>query len=809
MIKNYLKIAFRNIARYKSYSFINIIGLAVGMVCIIFIFLWIQDELSCDTHHRNAERIYRVGTQFGPTVDSRGAYTAPPMAAELINDFPEIEHITRICLWYPNTLVQYKEKRFFERRIIWADSSIFSVFTIPFIKGNPKTALTKPGTIVITESTAKKYFGNDNPIGKSIMFDTAQNIYLITGVIEDCPRKSHFQYDFIASMLSHSECFSDSWMGHCYMTYLLLQDGYPPAQLEARFPDFIIRHYGPQFLQDKGIHYEDYLKKEQNYYYNYWLQPLLDIYLNADIKDGLPNKGDRTYTYIFSIIACLILVLACANFINLSTARFSTRYKEIGIRKVIGSNRTQVFKQYLFESIILSTISFMIAILIAEVVLPVFSNFTNKQLEINLFNSFYTLISFGGFTILIGIVAGWYPALYLSSFNPAKILQSKTGNESKGGWLRSGLVVFQFSISIIILICTLIMYHQMKFIKNKKLGFNKEQVMIIRRGDALQAHAKAFKQELLANPNILCVSNTTSLPGRHFNPNGHRLEGSPTTEEYTLHTMYGDYEFAKLLDLKIVAGRYFSPEIASDENAVVINETAVKKLGLTNPIGKRFHKEFGGAKKGEFVTIIGVIKDIHFHSLHNAIEPMIIRNLVGNRGWLVSVKIRPKNINETINVVENTWKKFTGDQPFEYSFLDDDFNNLYQKEQKTGQIFLTFAMLAIFIACLGLLGLASFTSERRTKEIGIRKAVGATITNILVLLTNRLVKWIIIANLIAWPIAYYAMNKWLQNFAYRIDISIWPFLLAGLAALVIALLTVSWQAIRAATANPVEALRYE
>jgi putative ABC transport system permease protein len=808
MLKNYLKIALRNILKYKSHSFINVIGLAVGMVCIIFIVLWIQDELSYDTYHRNAKRIYRVGTQFGPTIDSRGAYTAPPMAAELKNDFPEIEHIARLCFWYPNTLVQYKEKRFFEKRIIWADSSIFNVFTMPFIQGNPRTALTKPGTVVITESMAQKYFDNDDPIGKSIMFDTAQNIYLITGVIEDCPRNSHFQYDFIASMLSHSECFSDSWMGHCYMTYLLLQEGYPPSQLEAKFPDFIIRHYGPLFLQDKGIRYEDYLKKEQNYY-GYWLQPLLDIYLNANIKDGLPNKGDRTYIYIFSIIACLILVLACANFINLSTARFSTRYKEIGIRKVIGSNRSQVFKQYLFESIILSTISFMIAILVAEIVLPVFNNFTNKQLEIDLFKDFYTLITFGGLAILVGTIAGWYPALYLSSFNPARILQGKSGKESKGGWLRSGLVVFQFSISIIILISTFIIYYQMKFVTNKNLGFNKEQVLVISRGNALQKHMEVFKHELLANPNILCVSNTTSLPGRHFNPNDHRLEGSPETENYTLYTMSGDYDFAKLLDLEIMAGRYFSSEVASDKNAVVINEAAVKKLGLTNPIGKRFHKEFGGAKKGEFVTIIGVIKDIHFQSLYYPIMPMIIRNLVDNGGWLVSVKIRPENINKTINVVENTWKKFTGDQPFEYSFLDDDINNLYQKEQKTGQIFLTFAMLAISIACLGLFGLASFTSERRTKEIGIRKALGATITNILMLLTNKFVKWVAIANILAWPIAYYAMNKWLQNFAYRIDMSWWMFVLAGAIALTIALLTVSWQAIRAATANPVESLRYE
>ncbi|NIM90225.1 MAG: FtsX-like permease family protein [Candidatus Aminicenantes bacterium] len=801
---NYFKIAFRKIKRQKGYSLINIAGLAIGMVCCILILLWIQDELSFDRHHEKAKRIYRVGTQFGPTVDSREAFTAPPMAEALIDEFPEVLQAVRLDLWDEdiNLLVSHDEKHFMEKGIIWADSSIFDVFTIPFIIGNPKTALTQPGTVVIAEDTAQKHFGDEIPLGKTIKIESDE--YQITGVVENCPSNSHFQFNMIASLISEELSRDPEWDGHCYFTYLVLPDRYPPSQLEEKFPDFIKRHYGPEFKEEMGISIEEYYDGE-NRYYGYWLQPLLDIHLNPDVGRA---KGDITYVYVFSSIALFTLLIACVNFMNLSTARSANRSKEVGLRKVAGSSKSQLVRQFLCESILLSLIALVIAIGIVELVLPAFRNLTSKQLELNLFSNWYILIGLFGLALFVGITAGSYPAFFLSSFQPAVVLKGKLRAGTKSGWLRSGLVIFQFSISVIILLGTFAIYNQLKYVKNVQLGFDKEQIVVIHRASALGQQKETFKQELLRHSRIISISNTSSLPGRHFDPNDHRLEGEPK-KAYVLHTMSGDHDFVELLNLEMVAGRYFSKEIATDATAVVINEAAVKKLGLSDPIGKRFYKEFGGAKKGEFVTIIGVVKDFHFHSLHHEIYPMVIRPLTGPQGNYTSVKIHPDNIKGTLSTIEKTWKKLSGGQPFEYSFIDDDFNSLYKKEQKTGEIFAMFSILAILIACLGLFGLASFTAEQRTKEIGIRKVLGASASGIIFLLCKEFTKWVLLANIIAWPIAYYAMKKWLQNFAYRINMGADVFIIPTLLALVIALVTISYQSIKASVANPADSLRYE
>ncbi len=802
---NYFKVAFRKIKRQKGYSFINIAGLAIGMACCILILLWIQDELSFDRYHEKAKQIYRVGTQFGPTVDSRGAFTAPPMAEALVDEFPEVLQAVRLDPWDEdiNLLVSHDEKHFMEKGIIWADSSIFDVFTIPFVIGNPKTAINQPGTVVITKGTALKYFSDETPMGKTIKIEGDD--YQITGVVENCPSNSHFHFNMIASLISEELSRDPEWDGHCFFTYIVLPDRYPPSQLEEKFPDFIKRHYGPEFQEEMGISIEEYYDGE-NRYYGYWLQPLLDIHLNADVGNA---KGDMTYVYVFSSIALFTLLIACINFMNLSTARSANRSKEVGLRKVAGSSKSQLVRQFLCESILLSFIALVIAIGIVELVLPAFRNLTNKQLELNLFSNWYILFGLFGLALFVGITAGSYPAFFLSSFQPAAVLKGKLRAGTKSSWLRNGLVIFQFSISVIILLGTFIIYNQLNYVGNVQLGFDKEQIVVIHRASALGQQRESFKQDLLQHPGILSVSNTNSLPGRHFDPNDHRLEGEPK-KAYVLHTMYGDYDFVELLNLEMVAGRYFSKEIATDAtSAVVINEAAVKKLGLSDPIGKRFYKEFGGAKKGEFVTIIGVVKDFHFHSLHHEIHPMVIRPLTGTRGNYTSIKIHPENIKGTLSTIEKTWKKFSGGQPFEYSFLDDDFNSLYKKEQKTGQIFAMFSVLAILIACLGLFGLASFTAEQRTKEIGIRKVLGASASSIMFLLCKEFIKWILLANIIAWPIAYYAMNKWLQNFAYRISIGAEVFMLPTLLALVIALITISYQSLRASVANPVDSLRYE
>jgi putative ABC transport system permease protein len=810
MFKNYLTVALRNVRRHKGFSVINIAGLAVGMAASILIAIFVLHELSFDRYHEKADRIFRVVTQFDPGGEKRGAYTVPPMAQAMLDDLSEVEQAARLSLWPRNYLVRYEDTLFLEKGIIFADASIFDVFTIPFILGNPGTALLDPNTIVITQDIANKYFGNMNPLGKSLRFEDRDRDFKITGVIENCPATSHFQYEMIASLVSSPTAFETGWGGHTYFTYILLRDGHTRSQLNAKLPDFCRKHWGAYYYAETGQTYDEYMESGKDYY-GFSLEALSDIHLNRGVIDYLSVKGNRTYVYVFSVIALFILLIACINFMNLSTARFAHRSKEVGVRKVLGSNKKQLMWQFLGESVLLSLFALVFGVLLVKIVLPAFRNLASRQLELDLFQSVFTLPILIGFAIFVGIIAGCYPAFFLSSFQPARTVKGSGGQKSKGNiLLRRALVILQFAATFGIFFGTMVISHQLQYVRSRQLGFNKEHVVVIHRADALGKQADAFKQELLRYPSITTISDTESLPGRHFNPNSHRLEGRPATETPTLHTMYGDPDFVELLDLEIVQGRYFSPEISTDRtSAVVINERAVKELGLTDALGKRLHKEFGGAKPGEFVTIIGVLKDFHFNSLHYEILPMIIRPLSERRWNFTSVRIGPKNIPESLAQIEKTWNTFTGGQPFEYSFLDEDFDNLYRNEQRMGQIFSVFAGLAIFIACLGLVGLISFTAEQRTKEIGIRKVLGASVSKIIYLLSREVVVLVFVAALIAAPIAYYGMHKWLENFAFRIGISPFMFILTAFGTLAIALLSVSFRAVKAAQANPIDSIRYE
>lgn len=810
MFKNYLVTALRNLKRHKGFSFINLSGLAIGMACSILFALFVIFELNFDTYHTKADRIYRVGTQFGPGIDDRGAFTAPPMAKALVNDFPEVENAARLSLWPRKYLVSYKEKKFLEKGIIFADNSIFDIFTFSHMAGNLKTALNEPFSIVITRDIAEKYFGEKNPIGESLGFAVWKKDFKITGVIENCPPNSHFKYRIIASMLSYQEDDSSSWRSHNCFTYITLKKGCSPSQPEAKFPAFVKRYWGAQYYKDTGQTYEAYIKSGEKYY-GHFLEPLLDIHLNSNMIDQLSVKGNKIYIYIFSTIAVFILLIACINFMNLSTARFANRSREVGVRKVLGSNKKQLIFQFIGESVLLSLLALILAIVILNLVIPVFCHFSNRQLEFNLFSNVYILPILVAFAFLVGILAGSYPAFFLSSFPAIRTIKNSLNKKIKGFIpFRRALVILQFSITIVILLGTFIIYQQLKFLQNSQLGFNKDQVLVIHRAYSLGKQKDAFKQELLKYPDILAVSNTETLPGRHFDPTGHSLEGRPPGEEYNLQTMYGDCDFAKLLDLEMVAGRYFSPGITTDAtSAVVINEAAVKKLGLKDPIGKRFVKEFGGAKKGEFVTIIGVVKDFHYFSLHHNILPMIIRPFSEESWRFTSIKMRPANIKKTINLVQETWNKFTAGEPFEYSFLDADFNNLYKNEQKTGQVLGIFAFLAIFIACLGLFGMVSFSTEQRTKEIGIRKVLGASISKLIFMLSKEVIILVLLAFALAAPLAFYAMNKWLQDFAFRIELNPLTFILMALITLLIALLTISFRTIKVAYANPVDSIKHE
>ena len=803
LIWNYFKIAFRKIRRQKGYSFINVVGLAIGMACSILILLWIQDELSYDRFHDKANQIYRV-TQVRGAERRKIAYTAPSTAQALLDDFPEVLSVTRIDIWPTHRLVSYEEKKFLEKGIIEADPSIFDVFMISFIRGNPKTALVNPDSIVITEKTAEKYFGDEDPIGKILVFNRG-NAYKVTGVVRNYPRNSHFNFDMILPLVVDNP----HWRDHCLFTYIVLQEKYPPSKLEAKFPDFILRNWGSQFERETGSKLEDHLKKEENYY-GFWLQSLTDIHLKStDITDNSKTKGDIVYVYIFSIIALFVLIIACINFINLSTARSANRTKEVGLRKVVGSSKSSLIRQFLVESVVLSFISLFFALIIVEATLPAFCNLVERELSVGYFKDPLVLPGLLFLALFVGLMAGAYPAFYLSSFQPVAVLKGKLKSGTEGKMLRNVLVGFQYTISIFILISTFVVFRQLKYVQNAKLGLNKEQVLVIHRANSLGKKGETFKQELLRYPGIKCVSNTSSLPGRHFNANSYRLEGTPATEKYTLYSMYADQNLAELLDLEIVDGRFFSREIASDSHAIVINETAVRRLGLTAPVGKRFHKEYGGAKEEEFAEIIGVLKDIHFHSLHDKIAPMAFRYFDGTWGFYTSVRIEAHDINETIKFIEKTWNDLSSEQPFVYSFLDDDFDSLYRAEQKTGKIFILFSILSVFIACLGILGLVSFMTEQRTKEIGIRKVLGASVSGIVLILSKQFTRCVLFANVIAWPAAYYFTHKWLQGFAYRISIGWGVFVFSAAIALIIAVLSVSVQTIKAATMNPVDCLRYE
>ncbi|MFZ2055599.1 MAG: ABC transporter permease [Candidatus Aminicenantales bacterium] len=811
MFKNYLKTTWRILRRSKGFSFINITGLAVGMACSLTIALYIHHELNFDRFHKDSNRIYRVCSHIIQDEETyRGAWTSPPLAEALKEEFPEVEAVARYSPWSTTYLVRAGEKQFLEDRVRFADASFFDIFSFPFLAGDSKTALQDPLTIVITQSASARYFGKQNPVGKILHFSDTNRDFKVTGLIQNPPPQSHLQFDFLASLITSPNAQSRRWMEHNYFTYVRLHKQADPQALESKFPDFFNRHFGPQFQAETGKSLEDFLAKE-GYYSSYILEPLKAIHLNKNITDNLSLKGSASDLFIFGTIAVFTLLIACINFMNLSTARFTHRSKEVGVRKVLGSSRKQLIGQFLTESVGLSLVAFALALLVILILLPSFARLTERQIRfVNLLDPAF-LIPTICILFALGLFAGSYPAFFLSSFSPTRTIKGSVSVRGKRHLiLRRGLVVLQFAITFFVCLGTLVVSRQLRFVQNRDLGFDKDHVVIIHRANALRPEGAAFKQSLFRHPVILSVSHSESLPGRHFNPTTHRLEGSLPTEVYRLMTMYADEDFSGLYGLELAEGRYFDPRIPTDAtSAVVINEAAARVMGLTDPVGKRIHKEWGGAKPGEFVTIIGVLKDFHFASLHQEIQPMIIRPFMDRLWNYTSVKIRSDNIPRTLALIESEWKTLTGGQPFEYSFLDSDFDRLYGAEQRAGRIFGIFGFLALFVACLGLFGLLSFTVERRTKEIGIRKVLGASVPQITTLITREIFILVLIASVVSAPPAYFIMQKWLQNFAYRIPIGGILFLVTALFLMTAALMSVGFRAVKAAVANPSKSLKYE
>jgi len=784
MFKNYLKITLRNIKKHKGFSFINVIGLAIGMAICILMLLWVRDELSFDRFHKNVDKIYRVISEIH-TADhiSLNARTPNPLGPTLKEKYPEIINFARFQ-GFDGWLVKYEDKAFINDNLGTADPSFFEMFSFPFIKGNPKTALRDRYSIVITENMAKKYFGNEDPMGKVLKI---ADDFTVTGVIQNIPENSHLHFDCIFPIENMEsfwhENFND-WQRVKFYTYIQLSENSTSKAVNQKIANVV----------------KDRL---QNSNTELFLQPLKDVHLRSDFEWDLDNyaQGSMTYIYIFTLVAFCILLIACINFMNLSTARSMQRAKEVGMRKVSGAQRGDLVKQFFGESILLTFIALFLAFILTELILPVFNNLSGKQVSLKFSHNFSFLIGLGAITMLTGIIAGSYPALFMSKFHPIEVLKGvlrRSNNRDTS--IRKILVIFQFALTTILIIGTIVIYNQLNYIKNKNLGFNKDHIITFWSG---HMNYEPFKNKLLQNLNILSITQSQAPNQQPWGVTGFYWEGqNPDQKDIMLYPVGVDYDYLITFDIEMAEGRFFSKEFSTDANqAIVITETAAKVMGMESPLGKKIsHEQLQG-------TIIGVIKDFHQSSLHNQIEPLIFH--IPEEFHLICAKLNSKNISETLAFIEKTWKKFVPNYPFTYEFLDKTIDYQYKAEQKISTIFKYFTVLAIFIACLGLFGLASFMSEQRTREIGIRKVLGSSISGVVFLLNREFTKWVLIANFIAWPIAYFIMINWLQNFAYRINLGVWTFVLSAAIALMVALLTVSYQSIRAALANPVESLRNE
>ncbi len=787
----------------KAFSFINIFGLSIGISVCFIIMLFVQDELSYDKFNAKADRTYRIvfkANISGGKINESNVM--PPVAQALKSDYPEVEESTRLRS-FGKPKITYADKTFKEGRFAAVDPNFFNVFTLPLIKGDAATALSQPNTVVITKEQASKFFGNEEPIGKLLNFGN-NDLYKVTGVIDEIPQNSHFHFDMFGSMLSFKEANKPTWMESNFFTYIVLKNGYNYKKLEAKLPGMVEKYMGPQILQDMGMSLSQFRTKGNEL--GFVLQSLTDIHLHSDTTSELEPGGNVQYVYIFGAIAIFMLLIACINFVNLSTAGASKRAKEVGVRKVMGSDKFTLIKQFLTESVLLTFIALLISFILIQLALPVFNDLSGKNLSIG-FN-IKPIISLLALGILVGIVAGIYPAFFLSSFKPIAVLKGRLSASTKRFSLRSGLVVFQFFISVSLIIGTITVYQQMKFIQNKKLGYNKEQLLVLPNSRALGKNEKVFKEQLLKDSRVVNATISGYKPaGPSYSNNALAYpEGKDNQVMKTLE-YHVDEQYIPTFGMTMAAGRNFSPAFPTDSSAMIINEAAAKAFGWgTNAIGQRITRDNSDRGHNFVYTVIGVVKDFHFRSLHEAITPLLM-TLGPDQGLII--KVKTTDIAGLLSSMKQQWTAFHSEEPFAYEFMDELYNKTYAAEQKTGRILNIFAVLTILVACLGLFGLATYTAEQRTKEIGIRKVLGASITQVSTMLSKEFIKLVLIACFIAFPLSWFVMNEWLQDFAYRISISWYVFAIAAVAALVIALLTVSFQAIKAALANPVKSLRME
>jgi len=812
MLRNNFKTAFRQIKRQKFYSAINITGLALGIACCMLIALYIKDELSYDKQHTNIDNLYRISLDINlGEWESKSNAIPPILPKTMVEEIPEVVKIARLNPYFENAGTNLVKREGainnkFEENFVYADQSFFELFDLPLIFGDKANLLTEPQTIVITKKIADKYYPHQDPMGQTLILNNdANQSFKITGVIQNIPDQSHFHFDFFIAMPSLTDAATNTtWVSNNYYGYALLKDGTNPADLKQKFQDFSLRHFTPAFKEVQNLDLEE--KEKNGEYYRVTLQAVSEIHLySAEFATFMEEHGDIRYVQIFGLIALFIFIIALVNFVNLSTARSANRAKEVGVRKVLGSFKSQLVTQFLIESILMSFIAFILGSFIAYGLLPYFNELSGKNLTIP-FSTIGFLPLLIGLAIFVGLLAGLYPAFYLSAFEPIKVLKGTLSKGAKSRWLRSGLVVGQFAISIGLIIGTIVVYQQINFIQNKKIGFDKDRIMLINDTYTLGDQAKIFRNALTEIPEIKDATMTPFLPldGARRNSMAFNAKGeNASKEQFYIQAWPVDENYLSTLNMKIIAGRNFLLEMTTDNYAVILNETAIKNFGLQNPIGQQIESPFLDAP----YTVIGVVEDFNYESLKGQVRGLGL--FLSDNNETISIKGNSKDMANMIQKTEALWKTFAPTQPFRYTFLDDRFAKMYLTESRVGQLFIIFSVLAIFIACLGLFAMANFMTEQRRKEIGIRKVLGASVPNIVFELSKNFLYLVVGGLIIAAPIAWYQMSYWLANFTYRIDLD-WRIIgVAGILVLMIAFMTVGGQSLKAALTNPVNSLKAE
>jgi putative ABC transport system permease protein len=806
MLKNLLIHSLRALNRQKSYVILNIIGLSVGIACSLLIALFVINELSYDKFLKDQERIYRVilDGKIGEQ-QIKAAYTCSPLGPAMLSEVPEVEKFVRINEWGETILKNY-DQSFSVNDFMEADSSFFSIFSIALIKGDIRTVLNEPHTLVLSESQARKIFGDTDPVDKMISVGMDTTLYRVTGVFKDIPENSHLSAGVIASFMTNDRADNPTWMSNSFFTYVVLKPGTDASQVDLKLKELIKKYVGPEVQRFLGIDLEDFVTKGNRY--SMFLQPLGNIHLDPTIEGGHKAPADPKYLWIFACVAILIIIIASINFMNLATAQAASRAREVGMKKVSGSSRSLLISQFLAESVLLSLIALVLALLVVNFTIPYFNELLGSKLQFSLISSWYVIPMLLVLAIVVGVFAGSYPSFYLSSFQPVNVLKGKVKNSMKNGRLRSVLVVLQFSISVILIVGTLTMFRQVNYLLGKDLGFDKEQLMVITRGETIENHVDAFKEEIMKINGVQAIASSTAVPGRNNNNNGYMMKNR-RDETFLLQTNWVDPDFFKTYKMKMVNGREFDLEHGGDKTSCIINSSAVRQFGLTEPLSTVFLSPGDSGLAAE-MPVVGVVQDFNFESLHSAIGPYVFRFKNERNNWgYFSIRLDKSFTQKTVNEIESVWKNYTKNDPMDYYFMDDDFNRMYAQEKQSARLALLFAVLAIIIASLGLFGLTSYSVQQRTKEIGIRKTMGASTNEIFYLIAREILILVSVATLIAWPVIYKISDMWLQNFFYRIGLNFWDYIIGFVIALIISLITISYQTLKTARINPAFSLRYE